>query len=545
MSANRLYLYGLLLLLAILAYLGGKFLPWHRPVATTQVRDILPLSAEHSSPSIFSESQSSIDANHSLVPTFAGDTEVAALLKEINPSNDWVLGLSETNHQSFLRNSRQNGIQIISQIPEINSVRFRVSDPGIALPFLEKFFEDNQLSPNHPLSLPLTPRPGQTQQVDSFDQSLIDWLGGHSERSHMGKGVKIALLDSGVNSDHPMLKGATVSEKSFLSSPVRSGWNHGTAMASVIAGNTAESSGISPASEILSYRVIDESGMSDSHTVAQAIVAAVSDGANIINLSLGGGAGSEVLAQAVSYARAHGVSVVAAVGNEGVGQINFPAAYAGVLGVSSVGKSGRVSLFSNYGKEVDLAAPGEGVFTAWEGEDYVNFSGTSVSTAIVSAALAAEWSRHPNLSAAEVEQLLLDYANESEKPGFDPLAGNGILSLGRLENRSNKKYTDFAVVGFHFAEGSQFSGGTVPFEVMVQNQGNTWANNLRLEVDYPGGSKNFPISNFGPGEVRREKLFLQGSQIKQGVEVGASLVLPDGVVDFRPDNNSRHSLFTD
>ena len=186
------------------------------------------------------------------------------------------------------------------------------------------------------------------------------------------------------------------------------------------------------------------------------------EGADIINLSLGGEIGSHVLLQAVNFARSQGVSVVAAVGNEGVGSINYPAAYDGVLGVSSVGKNGRVSVFSNYGNEVDISAPGVGILTAWGDEEYVNFTGTSVSTAIVSAAIASELSRQPGLSAREVEQLLFDYANESEKPGFDVLAGHGILSLGRLENRYNQDYTDLALVGFHFDEGSKFSGVQSP-----------------------------------------------------------------------------------
>jgi thermitase len=191
------------------------------------------------------------------------------------------------------------------------------------------------------------------------------------------------------------------------------GLGHGTALASVMVGTTSGTQGIAPRSEILSYRVIDKTGKADSYTVASGIVKAVQDGARVINLSLGAEYGSDVLKHAVGYARENGVSIVAAVGNDGEGLVNFPAAYDGVIGVSSVGKNGHVSSFSNYGKGVDIAAPGVGVLTAWEFQEMVSFSGTSVSTAIVSASIAAELSNDPNLTSHDAEDLLLRHANES------------------------------------------------------------------------------------------------------------------------------------
>ena len=164
-------------------------------------------------------------------------------------------------------------------------------------------------------------------------------------------------------------------------------------MASVIASHTDSYSGVAPGCEILSYRVIDDSGYTDSYTVASAIISAVKDGADVINLSLGGETVSEVLKASVSYANNHGIPVIAAVGNEGVGYVNFPAAYEGVIGVASVGANGRIANFSNFGKGVDLAAPGTGVLTASDSADVGIFTGTSISTAIVTGAVAMELSR--------------------------------------------------------------------------------------------------------------------------------------------------------
>jgi len=264
----------------------------------------------------------------------------------------------------------------------------------------------------------------------------------------------------------------------------------------------------------------------------------------VINLSLGGEEGSEVLRQAISYASVHGVSVVAAAGNEGLGLVNFPAAYDGVIGVTSVGTSGRVSNFSNFGEGVDLAAPGVGVLTAWESSKMGNFTGTSISAAIVSGVIAVERSQNQNLSPFAVEELLKQYSNEAEKPGVDSISGHGVISLARLENKNNPNYSDPALVGYYFDYPKGVNGGTLPFEVMVQNQGNQWLGNLHLEVNFLGMQKKVRIDNLAPGQLRSEKFYLQGAEVGQTLEVRSKIDLPLGITDARPDNNKRVSLLS-
>ena len=99
----------------------------------------------------------------------------------------------------------------------------------------------------------------------------------------------------------------------------------------MIAGQGDVVTGIAPAAEILSYRVTDREGISDSFTVASAILHAIEDGADVINISLGGEEGSEVLRRAVSYALEQGIPVVASVGNDGIGLVNYPAAYLSLI----------------------------------------------------------------------------------------------------------------------------------------------------------------------------------------------------------------------
>jgi hypothetical protein len=472
------------------------------------------------------------------------EEDFEVFLKKVNPENDWLVTLDPAVSHSFLRDPGMMGIAVNHHLPELGVTRFSITNPRLALPFFDRFLKDDQISINHPLRSPLPPRDLVLTEESSFSDSFVDWMGGEVDRNEFGKGVKLALLDSGVNSSHPLLNGAQIRHKNIMdqsSVTAESGNAHGTALASVIAGHSEFYQGIAPGCEILSYPVINESGLADSFTVASAVIAAVKDGAGVINLSLGSEQGSVVLRNAIAYALSHDVVVVAATGNEGVGIVNYPAAYEGVVGVSSIGTSGRVSTFSNYGNGVDIAAPGVGVLTAWDRGDLSNFSGTSVSSAIVSAALAVERSRFPALSNTQVVDSVLSHTVEAEIPGFDPVSGHGILSLSRLENRNNPSYSDPALVGYHFEIPSS-PVGTIPFEVMVQNLGNTWQGNLDLELHYLGLKKNILINNLAPGEVRSEKLFIQGSELDHTLEINAKLHVPKSARDYRPENNQRNSV---
>lgn len=471
--------------------------------------------------------------------------ETISVLRKVNPGNDWLVSFDAMETQNILGDLSTVGLSLVGQIPELGMVRFSIINYPKAIPVLQQFIESESLSPNYPLRQPIAPRHEEVFEGIEFSDSFIDWMGGNSIREGFGHGIKIALIDSGVDPSHPVLADVSIrqmNEHHQLQSEGSTGISHGTALASVIAGQTDTYSGVSPGSEILSYQVLDKLGNTDSYTVANAIVSAVHSGADIINLSLGGEAGSEVLREAVSYALKSGVPVVAAVGNDGQGLVNYPAVYDGVIGVTAVGTSGRIANFANFGEGVDVAAPGVGVLTAWGAEDMGHFSGTSVSAALVTGAIAAELSRQPDLTPSQLEDLLEEFSNDAEKPGFDAIAGHGILSLARLENKNNLSYTDPAFIGYHFEHLDGINSGTLPFQALIQNQGNTWLNGLRLELNYLGIKKSILLDNLAPGEIRAEQLFLQGSDHDGTIEVNACLNLPSGMEDNRLENNSRKSV---
>ena len=475
-----------------------------------------------------------------------GSLEEALELSMLSNSpilKDLTLGFSSVQAmRKFVNSAEANGIELIDQMDALKTIRFKVSNLARASRYFDQFEDEMEPQFNYRVRTPELPRPEFLEGEKSFGDKADEWIGTPAEREDWGRGVKVAILDSGIDRTHSNLDGVSIEEIDLLGSG-SSSRGHGTAIASIISGNDSGIMGIAPSASLLSIRVLDGEGEGDSFTVAQGIVEAANRGAQVINLSLGGTGGSTVLKNAVEYARSKGSLVVAAVGNEGVSGVSYPAKFDNVIGVTSVDANGRQSSFANYGEGVDIAAPGVGVFTAWEDEALVAFSGTSSATAFVSGALASEISLNPNLSNDQVVELLYKYSNESEKPGFDEFTGNGILNVGRIENRNVPNLHDGAIVGYYF-DPEEMKGGTTPFLVSVQNQGTAWLNNMSLEVEYRGVVKNYIFNNLNPGETRSEKLFLDGSgESGKGVRISSRLRL-GGKKDINPENNTRVSTIS-
>ncbi len=529
--------------LLLIWFNGGGSLKW------VQRQNYPPLADEQKSPtdladyandSILFGEKISIDYNNS------NEEEFLTLLQQANPQNDWVVSTNDPAVAKIIENPEAFGLEVIDELSDLAAIRLRIVNPKAAYPSLLGLIEREVIGVNFPIRQPLPPRTEVVNESHIFSGSFLEWLGGSSERNHFGAGVKVAVIDSGIDSNHPSLSKTNVKlNKSFYADTlgeISADNSHGTAIASVIAGQGDVVTGIAPAAEILSYRVTDREGISDSFTVASAILHAIEDGADVINISLGGEEGSEVLRRAVSYALEQGIPVVASVGNDGIGLVNYPAAYDGVIGVTSVGVSGAVANFSNFGDGVDFGAPGVGVLTASDSQDMANFSGTSISAAMVTGAIAMQLGIDPGLSPAEIEKLLVKFSNESGKPGRDKVSGHGVLSLARLENQNNPDYTDAAISGFYFDLPKGSSAGTIPFDVVIQNQGNTYLNNLSLDVNYLGTNRKFLIGGLARGEVRTEKLYVQGSEFGKELKISATLKQND-FPDSNSKNNQRISVF--
>ena len=260
---------------------------------------------------------------------------------------DLTLGFaSGPQMERFRDEANRNGIRILGEIPGLATLRIQITDLARASRFMDEWEDEISTHYNYRVRQPELPREEIFEGEKAFGGQAPDWLGAPVDRDNWGRGIKVAVIDSGIDASHPALSGAQVSELSLVEgSPASPG--HGTAVASIIVGNSENQKGIAPAASILSVRVLNENGEGDSFTVARGIVEAVDRGAQVINMSLGGESSSSVLEQAVRYAQSNGVTVVAAVGNEGREGVTYPARFDGVVGVTSLDANGRASGFAN------------------------------------------------------------------------------------------------------------------------------------------------------------------------------------------------------
>jgi type VII secretion-associated serine protease mycosin len=246
-----------------------------------------------------------------------------------------------------------------------------------------------------------------------------------------GKGVKVAVLDTGVNPDTPSLKGQVLGDEvpETVSYKATEDYNgHGTSMAELIAGTGAEGGmqGLAPGAKIVPYRVLSK-GVSSTvkkktASVADAIKSAADSDAQIISMSIGTDIIDPDVEKVVKYAHSKGKLMFAATGNnaESKNFIDYPAAYPYVVGVAASDEKGKVGEFSEFGNYVDLAAPGLNV-PYWCDATFRSYcndgDGTSMATAIASASAALIWSAHPDWTANQVLRTMIDTAGRTWAKG--------------------------------------------------------------------------------------------------------------------------------
>jgi thermitase len=216
-------------------------------------------------------------------------------------------------------------------------------------------------------------------------------------------------------------------------------FGHGTHVAGIAAArinNDRGIAGMAGGSRLMTVKVLDQHGDGWYSDVARGIVYAADNGARIINLSLGGAPSSETLQEAVNYAHAHGVLAVAATGNDG-GAVLYPAACEHVLAVAATDRNDGRPSFSNHGPQVDVAAPGVGIYSTWYTTDYLTKSGTSTAAPHVSGLAALIWSVRAGLMPSQVTRMItrttadVNGDGTSALPGWDEYLGWGRIDAGR------------------------------------------------------------------------------------------------------------------
>ncbi|MFF7178882.1 S8 family serine peptidase [Streptomyces sp. NPDC008121] len=238
-----------------------------------------------------------------------------------------------------------------------------------------------------------------------------------------GKGVTVAVLDTGVDSTVSELRGKVLPGRNFSDAgggpgriDGRDDDRHGTNMAIAIAGSGTNGGvkGIAPGAKILPVKTGDYVVFGNSMTL-KGIRYAVDNGARVINISSAGPADDAEdrdWQQAVDYAQKKGALIFAASGNEGKEIPLYPAAIPGVIAVGALDTKGKVAKFSNYGSHLAIAAPGVEIPGRCTNDKtkYCAFEGTSQATAIASGTAALIWSAHPDWTANQVLRVMMETA---------------------------------------------------------------------------------------------------------------------------------------
>jgi subtilisin family serine protease len=264
------------------------------------------------------------------------------------------------------------------------------------------------------------------------------------QSNYTGKGIKIALLDTGIDYNHPELAPSYKGGYDFInddSDPMDDN-GHGTHVAGILAAARDGKGiiGISPNAEVYAIKVSDKMGSGSFSGLAKGINWAIENDMDIVSMSITGKGGSRTLAKAVQTAYDGGLVMVAAVGN-GKGEVLYPAAYEQVIGVGSVRKDNDLSTFSRTGSEVELVAPGSGIKSAAIGGKYRLSSGTSMATPLVTGSIALlgsderEWAGTGLVDGDgawtndELRKVLRGTAKDLGKEGKDDEFGFGLPNL--------------------------------------------------------------------------------------------------------------------
>jgi hypothetical protein len=454
----------------------------------------------------------------------SGRLDMAAINNGAIPNQRVIVFKDRATLEAFLA-KLGNGMNLLGRLDKLNALHVGFGSEDDLLALLAGTEETGFI---YPVNIPEIGTGAQAGAAP-LGNGLLDWLGVTGDNSLWGKGVKIAILDTGI-ADHIAFRNA-IERINLVPLPANSADlnGHGTSVASLIFSSNRLAPGIAPGATPLSVRIADDNGSSNSFLIAQGIIAAVDAGAQLINISLGGSGRSSLVENALDYAKQAGVVVVAAAGNSGTEGVMYPAASPSVIAVGAVDAKNQHMAFSTTGEQVAVAAPGYAVNAAYPGDRMAQVSGTSPAAPIVTGVIAATMSQGgpQNLSPAAALGAMNSNLIDIGTPGGDKATGAGVPDMWGILNGNTPGIHDAAVTSI------TTSGGQA--QVLVQNLGTETLVNVGVSVRVNGVTTSANITTLAPGETRVINVPTGGAE---NLNIQGSVRLSTGQTDQRPSNDS-------
>ena len=328
-------------------------------------------------------------------------------------ANEYILA---TDHIEEL--TRELPMIIKDEIPAKNIYRVLLQEPaGKVLTELEHDSRVISISPNYTITVP----PIMDLPYPFFGTLSLDTDWGFRSMNFPQKipsitDIDVAILDTGIDTDHPLLKNSIKDGYDALfDTSIEDENGHGTHVAGIIAMNT-------PQLNIIPIKSLDKDGSGNLYAFLRGLHYAIDHKADVINMSFGMKYNNQMIQDAVNEAISNGISVVAASGNYGSPSLQYPAAYEDVISVGAYDQNGIKANFSQYGDQLDFVAPGVDIWSTWLMGEYKLHSGTSMATPFITKTVALLKSINPHLGPTEIEEILITASS--------PLKGETVEKVG-------------------------------------------------------------------------------------------------------------------
>ncbi|MEN8904649.1 MAG: S8 family peptidase [Clostridiales bacterium] len=386
--------------------------------------------------------------NKNLNRDFQDMSENQNLLESVNGNELMVKYKDDVSETNKKEHREEVGAKLIEKGKDgIELIKIENASIDKAVDKLDKNSDIESVSPNFIRKVLYTPNDEKLSEQWSVNAINADKAWDILDNTENLKEIKVAVIDTGVDTNHEDLKGKLTddgydfcdNDNDPMSGPIAE--THATHVSGIIAAMCDNNIGVTGLTgkapiKIMPLRTL-KAGNGDDFAITKAVYYAVEHNADIINMSFGSIGRNDILEEAINYAISKGVLVVAAAGNSTYDSKYFwPAGVPGVVTVSATDSENKAAEFTNYGSGIEIAAPGVDVLSTVNGDKYEKYSGTSMSCPTICAVAAMIKSKNPEYNIAQIQDVLYNSSKDLGDKGIDKAFGYGLVDAEKALNTS-------------------------------------------------------------------------------------------------------------